>query len=148
MFDRILVPIDIASENDPAAVLQIARTFAGDYGSQLHLLNIVPPIPGYVAPHLPPGAHESMTSQAAAALIDMARKNDLPENTETAVRTGRPADGILDYAENHKVEAIFVASHDPGVADYVLGSTAARVVRHAHCSVFVIRNLQESREAA
>ena len=36
---------------------------------------------------------------------------------------------------------IVIASHDPGLADYLLGSVAARVVRHAHCSVLVTRNL-------
>ena len=35
---------------------------------------------------------------------------------------------------------IVIASHDPGLADYLLGSTAGRVVRHAHCSVLVVRN--------
>ncbi len=34
---------------------------------------------------------------------------------------------------------IIVASHKPNVGDYLLGTTAARVVRHATCSVFVVR---------
>ncbi len=34
---------------------------------------------------------------------------------------------------------IIVASHKPNVGDYLLGTTAARVVRHAACSVFVVR---------
>ena len=37
------------------------------------------------------------------------------------------------------VDLIIVASHRPGLQDYFLGSTAAKVVRHAKCSVLVIR---------
>jgi len=37
------------------------------------------------------------------------------------------------------VDLIIVGSHKPGLQDYLLGSTAARVVRHAMCSVLVGR---------
>ena len=53
--------------------------------------------------------------------------------------TGHAARTILDYAEQMKADCIVIASHDPGIQDYFLGSTAARVVRHAHCSVHVVR---------
>ena len=56
---------------------------------------------------------------------------------------------LLDYirvvdqghvaAEDDKVDLIIIASHKPGLQDYFLGSTAARVVRHASCSVLVVR---------
>jgi universal stress protein F len=32
-----------------------------------------------------------------------------------------------------------IASHRPGIQDYFLGSTASRVVRHANCTVHVMR---------
>ena len=38
---------------------------------------------------------------------------------------------------------IVMASHDPVLSDYLLGSVAARVVRHAHCSVLVARKLDD-----
>ena len=46
---------------------------------------------------------------------------------------------ILEWAESNKVDCIIINSHKPGLQDYFLGSTAARVVRHAQCSVHVIR---------
>ena len=36
-------------------------------------------------------------------------------------------------------DCVVIASHRPGLQDYLLGSTAARVVRHAACSVHVLR---------
>ncbi|WP_371932559.1 universal stress protein [Pararhizobium sp. IMCC21322] len=46
---------------------------------------------------------------------------------------------MVEYAESNGVDCIIIASHRPGLQDYFLGSTAARVVRHAHCAVHVIR---------
>ena len=43
------------------------------------------------------------------------------------------------YAKKIGADLIIVASHKPNVGDYLLGTTAARVVRHATCSVFVVR---------
>ena len=55
------------------------------------------------------------------------------------VIVGHSANGILDYAEKNEIDCIIVASHRPGYQDYFLGSTAARVVRHATCAVHVLR---------
>ena len=52
---------------------------------------------------------------------------------------GAPAVGDALKAEEKKAELIIVASHQPGLQKYFLGSTAAKVVRHATCSVIVVR---------
>ena len=46
---------------------------------------------------------------------------------------------ILSFAEENGVTCIVMGSHKPGLSDYLIGSTAARVVRHARCSVHVHR---------
>ena len=46
---------------------------------------------------------------------------------------------ILDYAEAKSSDLIVIASHRPGMADMLIGSTAAQVVRHATCAVHVLR---------
>ena len=58
---------------------------------------------------------------------------------KTRVLHGNAASEILGLAAREGVDCIVIASHKPGFADYFLGSTAARVVRHAQCSVHVIR---------
>ena len=55
------------------------------------------------------------------------------------VRTGHSYDTILEVAKEKDVNLIIIASHRPGLQDYFLGSTAAKVVRHANCSVLVVR---------
>ena len=46
---------------------------------------------------------------------------------------------ILDLAEKIGADLIVMASHRPELKDYLLGPNAARVVRHAECSVMVVR---------
>ena len=46
---------------------------------------------------------------------------------------------ITAYANKHGADCIVIGSHKPGMKEFFLGSTAAIVVRHAHCSVHVLR---------
>ena len=46
---------------------------------------------------------------------------------------------IIDYANDHDIDCIVIGSHKPGLRDFLLGSTAARVTRHAPCAVHVLR---------
>ncbi len=52
---------------------------------------------------------------------------------------GHSARTIIDFARENGIECIIIGSHKPGLSDYFLGSTAARVVRHADCAVHVHR---------
>ena len=55
------------------------------------------------------------------------------------VVTGKPGVQINRYARDKSVDMIIVGSHQPGVEDYFLGSTAARVARRSPCSVHIVR---------
>ena len=58
---------------------------------------------------------------------------------ERLCRVGRPAQVIVDIAAELQANLIVIGSHGFGVLDRVLGTTAARVVNHAACSVLVVR---------
>jgi nucleotide-binding universal stress UspA family protein len=142
MTKTIVVPIDIAEKEAGAAALGLARDLVKTHGGKLVLLNVVEQVPGYVAAQLPTGFHEKALSDAAARLNEIASKHGLAETAEVIVRAGHPSTEILEYANKIGADMIVIASHDPGLVDYFLGSVAARVVRHAHCSVLVARKLE------
>jgi nucleotide-binding universal stress UspA family protein len=53
---------------------------------------------------------------------------------------GHPAESIVDEAERGGFELIVVGHRGRhGVARFLMGSTATRVVTHAHCDVLVVR---------
>jgi len=46
---------------------------------------------------------------------------------------------ILNTADQDKTDLIVIASHQPVLSDYLLGSAEGRVMRHARCTVMVLR---------
>lgn len=135
----ILVPIDIAEIESAEAALVLARDAAKAYGARLVLLNVLEQVPGYVASQLPKSFHDDALVDARKRLEEVAGRHGLAGSAEIVVRDGHPSTEILEYARQVAANLIVIASHDPGIADYFLGSVAARVVRHAHCSVLVVR---------
>ncbi len=77
-----------------------------------------------------------------------AAKEDLLRYRETVpaslidgveVRVGTPWDAICSEAKKLDVDLIMIGSHGYGGLYRVLGTTAAKVVNHAECSVLVVR---------
>ncbi|MGB0630008.1 MAG: universal stress protein [Alphaproteobacteria bacterium] len=138
MIGKILVPLDISAEKTGGESLQMAKQMASANDSKICLLHVNETMPGYVAAHLPDDFGERAVKTAQEALQKAAEANGV--TADIVVRSGNPAAEILAYADEAGVDMIILPSHDPGLADYLLGSTAARVVRHAHCSVTVLRH--------
>ena len=136
MYKNILVPIDLAHLEKGQPTIEVARKLADD-NSRIILLNVIEEIPIWVASELPAGiiekssltAHSEMKAVAKAAVIE----------ADVEVRSGHSHNTILSVADELDADLIVIASHKPGLQDYFLGSTAARVVRHAKCSVLVVR---------
>ncbi len=136
MYKAIMVPIDLAHAEKGKAMIEIAKRLA-DKAARIVLINVVVDIQTYLAAELPGGVIEKATENAHSDLEDMAKAAGVKADIE--VRSGTPATAILAAAEEKGADLIIIASHQPGLQDYLLGSTAARVVRHATCSVLVVR---------
>jgi len=136
MFKTILVPIDMAHIAEGKANIDIAVKQA-EAGAEIILLNVVEDIPTWAAVELPVDLVATSLRKAQGELQAIANASGMPMKAEA--RTGHSYKTILDVAEEKQVDLIIIASHQPGLQDYFLGSTAAKVVRHAQCSVLVIR---------
>jgi universal stress protein F len=139
MVSRILVPLDVNVGKTSKEALALAYEMAKSHGAKLTLLHVIEQVPGYAAVHLPANFREKAVKTAEDALKATAKAEGLEGKAEMVVREGHPSTEILEYAQKGGFDMIVIASHDPGIADYLLGSVAARVVRHAHCSVLVVR---------
>ncbi len=136
MYKKIEVPIDLSHVNSGMKAINIARKLLDEDG-KIVLVNVVEDIPTYIAAELPVNMLNDSKELALSELRNAAKSVGIDADIE--VRTGRAASAILDSAEENEVGLIIIGSHRPGLADYFLGSTAARVVRHAQCPVFVDR---------
>lgn len=135
MYQKILVPVAFEEGRDTPKALEIAHAIAGE-GAEIIGLHVIEEVPSYVAQYLPEGQMLDNKREILEAL-----KKKLAADTDVEIRVieGHAGHSIVEYAAEQKVDCIVIASHRPGFQDYFLGSTAARVVRHAPCSVHVVR---------
>ncbi|MEM8792267.1 MAG: universal stress protein [Pseudomonadota bacterium] len=136
MYTNILVPVALDHQEQAIHAIQLAEKLRSD-GGKLTVLHVMEQLPTYVTSQIPGRIIEETKSSARSGLQEIADKSDV--DVEEAIIFGHPGRTICDYAEDHGNDCIVIASHQPELADYLLGSTAARVVRHAGCSVHVIR---------
>jgi len=135
VFHSILVPIAADHEAEVDAAIEYAARLRADDG-KITFLAVVEPIPGYIASSLPRELVEAHKSAANAVLKKHASG---VAGAESVLLSGPAGVTITEFAIEHDVDLIVMGSHRPGLQDYFLGSTSARVIRHAPCSVFVIR---------
>jgi nucleotide-binding universal stress UspA family protein len=136
---RILVPLDFSGKSRQA--LRIAITLARQYGAKISLVHAVEH-PVY------PDAFGNLTidvntpGQAAQARLSEMAARWLPAGLggRTCVSYGSAYANICATAQELKADLIVMSTHGrSGLPRALLGSTAERVVRHAHCSVLTVR---------
>ncbi len=135
MYKNVLVPIALDHERDTKEALSIAKAIA-EKGAKITALHVMEEVPAYVAQYLPEGQLEENVHELQARMKEELAGED---NIGIKVVSGHAGHAIVDYAKHNDVDCIVVASHRPGLTDFFLGSTAARVVRHAPCAVHVSR---------
>ncbi|MFV0360733.1 universal stress protein [Tropicimonas sp.] len=135
MYRNVLVPIAFDDDDKVDASLQAARAL-GEADGRVTLLHVVEHVPAYAVQYVPDDLVKATLEGIHAELDRLAA---MVPGGEGVVVEGHSGRTILDYAREHANDCIIVASHRPEMQDYLLGSTAAQVVRHADCTVVVIR---------
>ena len=134
MYKHIIVAVDLSHGDAGKALIDKAKALV-DAGGVIRLLHVLEDVPSYIAAELPRDLNDRRQAEAKVELGVMAEGANLVNE----IRTGAAASQILQCAEDNDADLIMIASHRPGLSDYFIGSTAARVVRHAQCSVLISR---------
>ncbi len=135
MYRNILVPLSFEADRDAAEAITIARALC-ESGGSITVLHVLEYLPQYASDLLPDDHLETARHSAIESLSPLVK--DI-ENAKVVVVEGHPARGVLDFAQSNDKDCIVIASHRPGMKDLLIGTTAARVVRHAQCAVHVVR---------
>lgn len=136
MFKKILVPVDLTHNELGVQMIKLAKEIGGD-DTEVVLTHVVHDIPAYAAVEISSEILDKTHKWAKAELEQLAKDNGVAGGAD--LRHGSAGTAILEAAAEHGVDLIVIGSHKPGMADYFLGSTAGRVVRHAQCPVLVMR---------
>lgn len=140
---RILVPADFSQESKKA--LHYAISLATQYQAEIHVIYVFEPAPypgdmGYGPAILavPNQAWEKRALARLKALAKPALQAGIAVHCQ--VLSGTAHYEITKSAGELKADLIIMGTHGySGFAHAMLGSTAEKVIRHAHCPVLVVR---------
>ena len=140
MFQKILVPVDLADPEFVKPALATAVELAKASGGAVRLVNVIPMTPVMLAEYVPPDFDVQQRGSAEEALAIIAKESGLdPAKVSTVVRQGGIYHEVLEEAKAFGCDVIVMSSHRPAMKTYFLGSNAGHMVRYAKCSVLVVR---------
>lgn len=141
MYENILLPVDLEHDENWPRALETVLPFCREVGTTLHLLTVLPDVGMSIVSQYFPEDFEQKSSNAGMERLKAFAQNELPADIKPRfiIGSGRPYEVILTIAKKISAELIVMGAHSPNLADYLLGPNAARVARHARCSVFIAR---------
>ena len=140
MYKRIILAVDLADTSSAPKGLEQALELTKLSGGALRLVNVQPVVPATFMEYVPADFDMEQAKRAQEALDAIVASIDLPaERKSAATRAGGIYHELLEEAADWNADLIVVGSHRPVMSDYLLGSNAKTIVRHAQCSVLVVR---------
>ena len=124
MYNKIIVALGL-SHGHGFAALEVARRMKAEAGTII-ALHVLEPVPGFASNFLPDEYKSQRRETAETAIRERVGKQ---ADAKVVVLSGYPGAKITEYAEEVGADCIIVGSHRPGMKDFFLGSTAARIVR-------------------
>ena len=141
MYNKILVPVDLADTDLAKPAIDTAVEMARSSNGSVRLVNVLAMTPVMLAEYVPPDFDVQQRKSAEEALTIIARECGLDGGrVSSTVRQGGIYHEVLEEAKSFNANLIVMSSHRPAMRTYFLGSNAGHVVRYAKCSVLVVRN--------
>ena len=139
VFEVFLVACDGSEPSFHA--LELALRLVEQTGGSIVVLGVEGPLPRYAATI---GEVDEMVKEREryfVGILDEARARATRRGLEisTTLRPGHAAEVIVHHAQDIDAALIVVGHKSHPVHDFAIGSTAARVSRHSHCPVLVVR---------
>ncbi len=142
MFTSIVVPVDLSEMDVSQPALERAVALASMTNASLHLVYVRSLLPVTFMEYVPPSFDEEQQVDCELRMKELVGKLPLSDKSKvtTSVRMGSVYNEILAEVEKMKADLIVIGSHRPAMSTYLLGSNATTIVRHAPCSVMVVRS--------
>jgi nucleotide-binding universal stress UspA family protein len=137
---HILIGTDFSNESTPAMAAggELARHF-GSGVTLMHVYDIFPPVELLQGEGSEDGRFRDLLEEKLDELRNE-HLDGLPGETKL-LRDKSVVTAMVDWADDEKVDLLVVGTHGfTGVKRLLLGSIAERLVRHAPCSVLVVRD--------
>jgi nucleotide-binding universal stress UspA family protein len=142
-FKKILCPTDFSEPSYEA--LKAAGELAHHFGSELHIVHVITPVPIIPVGPEPSAFNVSLYEQELEASSKRSLEEVVNQLESKALKTrlialrGNPADEIVRTANEENVDLIVIATRGRSALDrLIFGSVAQKVVRLAKCPVLTV----------
>jgi nucleotide-binding universal stress UspA family protein len=139
MYKTVLIPVDLSVPAEAQRLMLAAKTVTAEWGCALHVASVIPTVGmAIVGSYMDDDFEKRSRAAVEAQLAEAVSLAGI--DAKQHVLTGTVYDGVIGLADQIKADLIIMGAHQPELRDYLLGSNAARVVRHSKQSVLVIRD--------
>lgn len=142
MSETILLSVDLGEPSSWDKALPEAIALCRAKKAPLYVVTVVPEFGFPLVGSYFPDDFEQKALDEARRQLEIFVQEQVPGDVTVfpVVRQGTVYREILEAAEEIKASLIVITAHRPDLRDYLIGPNAARVVRHADCSVLVVRH--------
>ena len=137
MFTKIMVPVDLGHVDQMDKALKVAADTAKNCGAEVHIVGVTQSSPTKIA-----RTPEKFSEKLSAFAVECSQKYGakFEAHTEISHDPTIDLDAVLTRASDAiGADLIVMASHKPGLAEYVFASNAGHLASHSSTSVFVVR---------
>ena len=140
MYKKILVAVDLSEQDIAQPALAAAIELASLTNGELRLAHVRHRLPSSPMSIIATDILSDQEKYFAGEMEQLAAKVPFAkERLSTANLVGTVYAEILHEAKRWGADLIVVSAHAPSMATYLLGSNAAKIVRHAECTTLVVR---------
>ena len=137
MFKQIMAPVDLAHVEGLARALDCAADLAKHYRVPIAYVGVTSTAPGKLG-HTP----EEFSQKLQAFTEGQIEKHGVEATSHTQIAHDPPTevdDALMRAIDATGADLVIMASHVPGVIDYIWPSNGGKLAEHAKCSVMVVR---------
>jgi len=138
---KILAAVDLVHKDSDAHVIQEAILLAKTHDHDVEVVFVIPDQENsYVQGYIPADMRQQVVDDASRDLETYARGFDWCGVAHgIKVLRGVVYERLIARAEAQAASFVVIGASKPSVKDLLIGPNAARVSRHAPCSVLVVR---------
>lgn len=138
MFNRIMAPVDLAHADSLSKALMVTADLARHHGIPVTYVGVTAAAPGALS-HTPDEFQTRLqkfsAEQSDAFGIEASAHMVVSHDPTTDLD-----DALMKAVDETGADLVVMASHVPGLTDYIWPSNGGKIAGHSRASVFVVRN--------
>ncbi len=137
MFSKIMVPVDLAHRDALVKAVDLACSMARDHKAEICFVSVSGELPSEIARSS--AEYGEKLQEFADRIAEEYGISAKALNLASSDPQAEVDRKLLDAIEDIGADLVVMASHQPGLMEYIFSSHGGYIAAHARVSVFVVR---------